>query len=187
MGHISQCCQIVLRRGVSVFPTTSSKLGYLGLKLSNADSPNTNFLESQINVSLPSTSSFDFNANKQSVSSAVDAKAVVPMMGGTNLSAGLTQAISVLQGTNSNPFSSKVIILLTDGEWNQGVDPVTVANTARNARIIIHCVSMLTVSQATLQQVATIANGRYYGTSNEVQLRAAFQELARSLPVVLTD
>lgn len=149
--------------------------------------PYTDFPESQIDVSLPSTSSFNFNINKQSIISSVDAKTVVPMMGGTNLSAGLTQAISVLQGTNSNAFASKVIILLTDGEWNQGVDPITVANTARNAGITVHCVSMLTNSQATLQQVATIANGRYYGTSNEAQLRAAFQELARSLPVVLTD
>ncbi len=150
-------------------------------------SPNTNFLESKIDVSLPSTSSFNFTTNKQSILSAVDAKTVLPMMGGTNLSAGLTQAISVLLGANSNPFSSKVIILLTDGEWNLGVDPVTVAATAHNAGIIVHCISMLTVSQATLQQVATIANGRYYSTSKEVQLRAAFQELARSLPVVLTD
>lgn len=149
--------------------------------------PYTNFRESQIEVSLPSTSSFDFNTNKQSIISSVDAKTIAPMMGGTNLSAGLTQAISVLQGKNANPFSSKVIILLTDGEWNEGVDPITVANTARNAGILVHCVSMLTSSQATLQQVATIANGRYYGTSNEAQLRAAFQELARSLPVVLTD
>ena len=59
--------------------------------------------------------------------------------------------------------------------------------TQWNAGITVHCVSMLTNSQATLQQVATIANGRYYGTSNEAQLRAAFQELAQSLPVVLTD
>ena len=150
-------------------------------------SPYTDFRESQIDVSLPSTSSFNFNANKQSIINGVDAKTVVPMLGGTNLSAGLIQAISVLQGTNSNPFSSKVIILLTDGQWNEGVDPVTVAATARNAGIIVHCVSMLTSSQETLQQVATIANGKYYSTTNEIELRTAFQELARSLPVVLTD
>lgn len=150
-------------------------------------SPNTDFLESRIDVTLPSTSSFNFNSNKQAIIDIIDAKGVVPMMGGTNLSAGLTQAVSVIQGTNANAFSSKVIILLTDGQWNVGADPITIAHTARDARIIIHCVSMLTNEQTSLQQIAATTGGRYFSTSNAAELRAAFQELARSLPVVLTD
>lgn len=150
-------------------------------------SPFTNYTESEVNVTLPSLASINFEANKQSILNGVNAKTAMPMMGATNLSAGLTQAISVFQSANSSPFSSKVIVLLTDGAWNLGADPVTVANTAKNAGITIHCVSMLTSSQTTLQQVATITNGRYYSTSNETQLKAAFQEIARTLPVVLTD
>ena len=149
--------------------------------------PNTDFLESRIDISLPSVTSFNFTSNKQSIIDAVDAKGVVPMMGGTNLSAGLTHAVSVLQGTNANAFSSKVIILLTDGQWNVGADPIGIANTAHDAGIIVHCVSMLTNEQTSLQQIAAVTGGRYYSTLNEVELRAAFQELARSLPVVLTD
>ncbi|HUP79028.1 MAG TPA: VWA domain-containing protein, partial [Pirellula sp.] len=150
-------------------------------------SPNTDFPESRIDVSLPSAANFNFNSNKQSIIGAVDAKGVVPMMGGTNLSAGLTQAVSVFQGTNANAFSSKVIILLTDGQWNEGADPIGIANTAHDAGIIVHCVSMLTNEQTSLQQIAALTGGRYYSTLNEVELRAAFQELARSLPAVLTD
>ena len=150
-------------------------------------SPYTIYNESEVNVALPSLSSSNFDANKLSILQGVDAKSAIPMLGGTNLSAGLTQAISVLQGPNSNPFSSKVIVLLTDGAWNLGADPVTVANTAKNAGITIHCVSMLTSSQTTLQQVAALTNGRYYSTSNETQLKAAFEDIARTLPVVLTD
>jgi len=150
-------------------------------------SPFTNYNESEVNVTLPSLASITFEANKQSILNGVNAKTMIPMMGATNLSAGLTQAISVFQGSSSSPFSSKIIVLLTDGAWNLGADPVTVANTAKNAGITIHCVSMLTSSQTTLQQVAALTNGRYYSTSNETQLKAAFQEIARTLPVVLTD
>ncbi len=150
-------------------------------------SPNTDFPESWIDVALPSSNSFNFNSNKQSIINKVDARGVVPMMGGTNLSAGLTQAVSVIQGTNANAFSSKVIILLTDGQWNVGADPIGIANTAHDAGITVHCVSMLTNAQTSLQQIASITGGKYFSTSNEAELRAAFQELARSLPVVLTD
>ena len=150
-------------------------------------SPFTDYPESQNDVLLPSLSALNFESNKQAILDAVDRRTVQPMMGGTNLSAGLSQAIASLQGSSSSVLSSKVIILLTDGQWNTGSDPVTVATAARNAGITIHCVSMLTSTQSTLQQIATLGNGRYFSTSNETELRAAFQELARSLPVVLTD
>ncbi len=44
---------------------------------------------------------------------------------------------------------------------------------------------MLTQYQSDLEEIATITGGKYYGTSNETELRAAFEEIARSLPVVL--
>lgn len=150
-------------------------------------SPYTHYNESQIECSLPASSGFDFDANKRLITGVVADRGTKPMMGGTNLSAGLSQAITVLRGSNSNAFASKVVILLTDGAWNVGADPATVAAVARSNGIIVHCVSMLTSTQPTLQNIATTTNGRYFSTSNEAELRAAFQELARSLPVVLTD
>ena len=44
--------------------------------------------------------------------------------GGTNLSAGLDRAVQILTGTNGRVLSDKIIILLTDGQWNAGRDPV---------------------------------------------------------------
>jgi Ca-activated chloride channel family protein len=46
---------------------------------------------------------------------------------------------------------------------------------------------MLTASQTTLSRVAQLTGGKYYATSNEAELEAAFRELARALPIVLTD
>ncbi len=59
-------------------------------------------------------------------------------MGGTNLSAGLDQAISIFQGAIPDLYRTRVIILLTDGQWNDGRDPQLAANDARNAGITVH-------------------------------------------------
>lgn len=109
------------------------------------------------------------------------------MMGATNLSAGLDMAVDVLRGPSSSSFANKVVILMTDGEWNDGRHPVDAAADARDAGITVHCITVLTAHQPDVQQIAAMTGGRYYNTYNEQQLREAFQEIARSLPIVLTD
>ncbi len=150
-------------------------------------SPGTFYPKVATDVALPSSTGFTFNSNKTSVKNAINARTGVPMMGGTNLSAGLDRAVSVLQGTNSKPLSNKIVILLTDGFWNDGRDPVLAAQDAAAAGVTVHVVSMITSTQATLTQIAQITGGQYYATQNQAQLEEAFQELARSLPIVLTD
>ncbi len=136
---------------------------------------------------LPASSGHNWANNKSSVQTAINNRGSSPVIGGTNLSAGLDLAVSVLRGTNSSIYTSKVVILLTDGEWNAGRDPTVAAYDARGQGITVHTISMLTSLQPDLQAVATITGGKYIGTSNTVELRNAFIELARSLPVVLTD
>ena len=149
--------------------------------------PSTVFQASATNVNLPPAASHNWNANRAQVQAQVNQLGNVPMMGATNLSAGLDRSVSVLTGTGAASFSNKVVILLTDGEWNQGRSPIDAANDARAAGVIVHCVLMLTADQPDIRQVADITGGRYYVTQNEAELRTAFQELARSLPVVLTQ
>lgn len=149
--------------------------------------PNTVFQASTVDVPLPPASTFLWSEDVKAIKGCVDELGDNPMMGGTNLSAGLDTAVSVLTGTGSNNFASKVIILMTDGEWNEGRDPLQAAYDARSQGIIVHCVSMLTQQQTTLQEIANITGGRYFSTQNETELRNAFIELARSLPVVLTE
>lgn len=126
-------------------------------------------------------------ANRAQVASNVQQLGNKAMMGATNLSAGLDMAIEQLTGPNATAFASKVVILLTDGEWNAGRHPIEAAMDARDAGIVVHVIMMLTTDQPDVQQVAEITGGRYYVTNNEQELRDAFQELARSLPVVLTQ
>ncbi len=193
--HPSQSRWAALTRAVDVFfdqagrnnPQPRVGLVTWGSNYTMPINPYTYYPASSVDFALPSSGSSDWSNNSNSIRTLVSAKANQPIMGGTNLSAGLDSAVSVLTAANSNRFSSKVVVLLTDGQWNDGRDPTQAAYDARAAGIIVHCVSMLTQYQTDLEEIATITGGRYYGTSNETQLRAAFEEIARSLPVVLTD
>lgn len=168
-------------------PKPRSALVTWGSSYTMPIAPNTVYSAASTDLGLPSSNCFNFDNNVADVRNLLAARGTQPVMGGTNLSAGLDQAVAVLTGNNSNAFSNKVIILMTDGEWNAGRDPVQAAYDARAQGMIVHCVSMLTQNQTVLQQVAQITGGRYYQTANEAELRTAFRELARSLPVVLTD
>ena len=139
------------------------------------------------NLALPASAGFDWGTNRTQVQSALATLGTRPIAGGTNLSAGLDRAVQVLTGTNARQLSNKVIILLTDGQWNAGRDPVLAAQDAAAAGIIVHTVSMITASQTTLTQVAGVTGGQYYVTTNQSQLAQAFRDIAKSLPIVLTD
>jgi len=149
--------------------------------------PNTSYNTADTDFNLPSAANFNWSSNRASVENTLATRAALPLGGGTNLSAGIDQAVLVLTGSNGRSLSNKIIILLTDGDWNAGRDPALAAQDAATAGIIIHTVSMLTSTQATLTQVANITGGQYYPTNNQTQLQQAFLDIAKSLPIVLTD
>lgn len=150
-------------------------------------SPNTVYQASTVDVPLPHTGTADWAANANAIESAINTRAAAPVMGGTNMSAGLDQAVAELNNPNASGLANKVIILLSDGQWNQGRDPALAAQDAVLAGITVHTISMLSRDAATLQEIADITGGKFYSASDEEELAAAFYELARTLPVVLTD
>ena len=149
--------------------------------------PNRSYNTVDTNFDLPSAGNFVWSSNRASVESSLATLTSNPIGGGTNLSSGLDRAVAVLTSPNGRSLSNKVIILMTDGDWNAGRNPVAAAQDAAAIGITVHCVSMLTSAQATLTQVAQITGGQYYATQNATQLQQAFQDLARQLPIVLTD
>ncbi len=152
-----------------------------------SDYPYYSYTIDDVNVALPAYSGFSWSANRTSINNALSTLTSRPIVGGTNCSAGIDEAVSVLTGTNSRALSKKIIILLTDGQWNQGRDPQLAAQDAATAGVTIHCISMITSTQATLTQVASTTGGSYYTTSNATQLQQAFTDIAKNLPIVLTD
>ena len=146
--------------------------------------PSTVYQAATTNVPL---SSATFQSQRTNVTMAISDLGGQPMMGSTNLSAGLDRAVQVLTGPGSRALTNKVIILFTDGQWNDGRHPQLAAQDAKNAGITVHTVSMLTQQQADLAAVAQITGGTAYTTQNEVELRAAFREIAKSLQVVMIE
>ena len=184
-----------LRRAIDVFLTEAGSISLQprtamvtwGSNYTMPLPPNTVYPASSTDLALPARGGFDWDDNAQQIRNLVQARNDSVIMGGTNLSSGLDRAVTVLTGPTNNQFANKVVILLTDGEWNAGRDPVLAAYDARSQGIIVHCISMLTSNQSTLETVAATCGGQYYGTRNEDELRDAFIQIARSLPVVLTE
>lgn len=149
----------------------------------------TNTFEYQLTkVTSPKTAKeSSLSTDFQGVRDGISRRSVNVMLGGTDLSSGLDLAITQIQASD-RPLAKKVIVLMTDGNWNQGRNPQLSADDARAANIIVHTITFLPGTlQADMKAVAETTGGRHYHADDETELRAAFQELARSLPVVLTE
>lgn len=150
-------------------------------------SPYTPYFASTLDAALPPLSTANYEAQRAVITSHISLLGSRPMMGGTELSAGVNMAITHLKSPQASKLSNKVVILLTDGFWNGGQSPVTVGATARNAGVLIHAVTMLTSLQSDIRQMAEMTGGRYYSTQNAAQLREAFHKLAQSLQIVMVE
>lgn len=111
------------------------------------------------------------------------------MIGATNVSAGIDEARKhITDRRHSSLSANKTIILMTDGQWNQGRHPYAAARDCLAAGVTIHTVTFLPGSdQRTMKEVARITGGRHFHADNELELRETFKELARSLPLILTN
>ncbi len=126
--------------------------------------------------------------NLGSINAAIADKYNDIMMGGTNMSAGIDKSVELLTDSSTNSLAQKTIILMSDGQWNTGRDPVEAAQDAADANIVIHTISFLAAAdQYTMEQVASITGGRSYVAPDSETLENVFEELARMLPVVLID
>ena len=128
--------------------------------------------------------SYDFTT----INSAIACRSEHPIYGSTNMAAGIDKAVATLTAANVLPYATRNVVLMTDGQWNQGRNPIDAANDALNAGVVINVVTFLPeADNPDARQVAQITGGAYIHASTEAELIAAFQKLARTLPVVLTD
>lgn len=145
------------------------------------------FEEATLEVAVPSGDQGDWNSNLAHIRNAVRRIGNNPLAGDTNLSAGLDKAVAALSELEVGAFSSKAVILLTDGQWTSGRHPRDAAADARDAGIAVHTITMLTEFQDDIEEVSRITGGRHFRAQNEDELRQAFRDLARSFPVVLVQ
>lgn len=147
--------------------------------------PGTKYTAAQVDAKLPTND--NFNAQQTLIQSKINNLGSKAMMGATNLSAGLDLAVHQVTVANPRTLTNKIVILLTDGQWNDGRNPVLAAQDARDANVTVHTVTMLTAFQPDIQQVANTTGGMSFTTQSEAQLRKAFRDIAKSLQIVIIE
>lgn len=111
-----------------------------------------------------------------------------PICGGTNIGRGIDYGRSALTSNASRPLAAKTMIVLTDGVWNQGTNPIYRASVAAAENITIHAITFSDGADIpTMQEVARRGGGIHIHAPDENALRDAFLTIARTLPVAITD
>jgi Ca-activated chloride channel homolog len=133
--------------------------------------------------------------NRDSVTSALDS---LRAGGGTAIGEGITAALDELaRSVATTPEASRppaIIVLLTDGSSNAGIDPQTAAANARAASVavqtvgigqrdkptFIHGQQVDAVDEAVLQGIATTTGGKYHYAEAAGQLSSIYSSLGSS-------
>jgi Ca-activated chloride channel homolog len=138
--------------------------------------------------SVASTTEQWLGTNYAAINTRLTAIGTKPLIGDTNIGQGMTDGQTVLLDTTRNRMTAiKTMILITDGIVTQGTDPAMVAQSLKTNRIVCHTISFgANADKALMANIAAITGGRYYDAPNSTALQAAFQDIALSLPSILT-
>ena len=124
--------------------------------------------------------------NYQTVRDNVDQMVERGVRGGTAIGRGLRRGIQALN--NARPLATKTIVLMTDGRHNTSTSPITVAHEAVAADVTVHTITFSAgADQNLMQQVASIASGKHFHADSAADLSNVFREIARTLPVMITQ
>jgi hypothetical protein len=109
--------------------------------------------------------------------------------GNTSIGAGMQTGMPSLLTSFARPYAAKTIVVLTDGVNNTNPTPVSVANSIMaDHNVTIHTVTLSEeADQQTMQQVASIGQGKHYHASSEAALVDIFREIANNLPTIITE
>jgi len=95
---------------------------------------------------------------------------------------------SLVEDPLTRNFADKTIILMTDGRYNEGGNPIPSANIAVDRGHSVHTVTFSSgANQGIMQAVANVGGGIHLHADDGGDLAAAFKEIARSLSVTLVE
>ncbi len=109
--------------------------------------------------------------------------------GATNIGDGIGFGVNnLISSPDRRKWAVRVMIVLTDGIHNWGPEPVGMTYYAKDNNVIVYTVTFsMEADQSRMQDVAAVGMGRHYHATDMTTLRAAFKEIARNLPVLLTE
>lgn len=108
--------------------------------------------------------------------------------GSTNIGDGILEGAKTLSDKAiARPWATRVMIVLTDGIHNVGTDPYYAAQRAAAENILIYTVTFSNEADtSSMEHVAQIGSGKHFHAVTADQLAEAFEDIARSLPTLIT-
>jgi Ca-activated chloride channel homolog len=121
------------------------------------------------------------------ISNSLDHYKTVPLMGATNITAGLSTGINHLNDSRFRRMTSqKSIILFSDGLFTDGPDPTSMIAAANDSNITIYTISFSDQANKSLMaNIARQTHGQHFHANTAEELRQAFRRIAETLPTVL--
>lgn len=131
-------------------------------------------------------------SNLTTITTDMNAYGQNPLLGDTNIAAGLALAQGELTGSRARSTANRTIILLTDGVATTGSTDIAsiTSSYCSGSQIVTHTITFGAEAssgsaQTAMQNAATNGNGMYFNAPSSSQLQTAFQTIADSLPAVL--
>ncbi len=104
---------------------------------------------------------------------------------GKGLKTGLN---SVLKDRDSRRFALKSIVVMTDGNHNEGISPDLVAPDCAAKNVVVHTITFSAgANQTLMKKVAEETGGQHVHATSNAQLSQAFEEIARQLQVLIIE
>lgn len=106
---------------------------------------------------------------------------------------GIGRAMRVgLDSLQNDPEASRLalrsMVVMTDGNQNEGISPLIAAEECRAANVVVHTITFSNgADEALMQQVAEITGGTHLHATDNAQLVEAFRTIARQLEVILIE
>lgn len=86
------------------------------------------------------------------------------------------------------PFSLKSIVCMTDGNQNEGINPMAVAQRARRLGIIVHTITFSSgANEELMRRVADRTGGVHVHANTDQELLDAFDTIAKTIQVLTTE
>lgn len=140
---------------------------------------------SLISYSTTASRDIELNTDFQPTQDFIDA--MIPA-GFTNIFQALRLGSDSLEASGRRKFAERTIVLMTDGNFNEGGDPTPSALLAASRGHTIHTVTFSSgANQAIMKSVASVGNGMHIHADNAADLKSAFREIAQSFSVLLIE
>jgi Ca-activated chloride channel family protein len=114
--------------------------------------------------------------------------------GGTGVGEAMVTSSNLLSAPDIGDERARAIVLLTDGQSNVGISPQEALEFAKDSRVVIHTIGVATaaggrfkdieavstIDEETLKNIAIATGGTYFRAESKEQLRAAYEEVAKT-------